>query len=161
MINTQCRQMIQQLDQQDRGPRDTQRVSERGERPENRAKTGERWLASEKTRALQIVEGVGARGLIWAPYRVLCTGKRPTSKQKSEGEFSSPEGCGWLRKTAEVWVSRDTIALFGGRGHISVTLVMLPPVQSVCGSANSHCLHWGPLLSGFEPPLHPCRSWSH
>ena len=56
-------------------PRDTQRVSKGGESPENRAKTGEMWLASEKTLSLQMLEGVEARGLIWASHPPLGEGR--------------------------------------------------------------------------------------
>jgi hypothetical protein len=50
-------------------------VSEGEESPENRAKTVEMWLASEKTLSLQMLEGVEARGLIWASHTPLGEGR--------------------------------------------------------------------------------------
>ncbi len=50
-------------------------MSEGKENSEDRAKTGEMWLVSEKTLSLQMVEGVEARGLIWASHAPLGEGK--------------------------------------------------------------------------------------
>ena len=46
-----------------------------GESPEKLAETAEKWLASEKTLSLQMVEGVEARGLIWDSHTPLGEGR--------------------------------------------------------------------------------------
>jgi hypothetical protein len=85
----------------------------------------------------------GATG--WTPCRIVCTGKQPTSKQKSEVTSFAPKDVAERRKRQRCGIGKQEISLSREKHHILVTQEEQkttsppePPFSAGCWYLNSN-----------------------